>query len=125
MNDNVSVDAFKKTKSGRGHGQGFGSGYGRGRRGGRGGYHPRSQSGYCHQSAGKGASAITVARHIHQGSVLPMDRITSTVAKVAITSNYAVQNRDQQHQVEDHAEICTTLNQMKSMSMIPYRLSAK
>ena len=33
----------------------------------------------------KVASAITVAHHIHQGSVLPMDRIASTVAKVAIS----------------------------------------
>ena len=33
----------------------------------------------------KGASAITVAHHICQGSVLPMGRIASTVAKVAIT----------------------------------------
>ena len=33
----------------------------------------------------KVASAITVAHHIHQGSVLHMDRIASTVAKVAIT----------------------------------------
>ena len=33
----------------------------------------------------KVASAITVVHHTHQGSVLPMDRIASTVAKVAIT----------------------------------------
>ena len=55
MSDNVSVDAFKKTKPGRGRGHGAGRGYGRGRGGGRGGYHPRSQSGYHRQSAGKGS----------------------------------------------------------------------
>ena len=53
MSDNVSVDAFKKSKPGRGHGQGTGCGYGRGRGGGRGGYQHRLQSGYHHTSSGQ------------------------------------------------------------------------
>ena len=53
MSDNVSVDAFKKSKPGRGHGQAAGRGYGRGRGGGRGGYPHRSQSGYRHTSSGR------------------------------------------------------------------------
>ena len=52
LSDNVSVDAFKKSKPGRGHGQGAGRGYGRGRGGGRGGYQHRSQSAYRHTSSG-------------------------------------------------------------------------
>ena len=47
MSDNVSVDAFKKSKPGRGRGQGAGRG------GGRGGYQHRSQSGYHHTSSGR------------------------------------------------------------------------
>ena len=53
MSDNVSVDAFKKSKPGRGRGQGAGRGYGRGHGGGQGGYQHRSQSGYCHTSSGQ------------------------------------------------------------------------
>ena len=51
MSDNVSVDAFKKSKPGRGRGQGAGRGYGRGCGGGRGSYQHRSQSGYRHTSS--------------------------------------------------------------------------
>ena len=49
----MSVDAFKKSKPGRGRGQGTGRGYGRGRGGGRGSYQHRSQSGYRHTSSGR------------------------------------------------------------------------
>ena len=41
MSDNVSVDAFKETKPGRGHGQGANRGHGRGCAGGRGSYQHR------------------------------------------------------------------------------------
>ena len=49
----MSVDAFKKSKPGRGHGQGAARGYGRGCGGGQGGYKHRSQSSYHHTSSGR------------------------------------------------------------------------
>ena len=52
MSDNVSVDAFKKSKPARGCGQGAGHGYGRGRGGSQGGYQHRLQSGCHHTSSG-------------------------------------------------------------------------
>ena len=126
MSDNVSVDAFKKSKPGRGCGQGAGRGYGRGRGGGRSGYQPRSQSGYCHTSSGQQGKCGNCGTHrILRDNVLRMDKTVTPVVRQVTTVDTVARSKDHQCLAEDPVERCTSLNQMKNTNTILSRSSAK
>ena len=66
VSDNVSVDGFKNTKPGRGHGHGVD--HGRGCGGGQGGHHPRSKSSIWNPSLDR-QGKLTLTHDTNQDSV--------------------------------------------------------